>query len=132
MKTDALVLNISDVEFQIIEIWRRKKIPAETAKDIFSANLQNSEFDGIWSLKYEVDRTKFLRYLFTGCLFMEEDSAECGNPTMYSQLNGYSKTTQFENFFKSVNLLSSHLMKPKKKNLFDEICSVTFGKLFLV
>lgn len=132
MKTDALVLNISNEELQIIEIWRRKKIKVKKAKNTFSANLQNSEFDGIWSLKYEVDRTKFLRYLFTECLFMEEDSAECGNPTMYSELNGYTKTPLFENFFKSVNLLSSHLMKPKKKNLFDEICSVTFGKLFLV
>ena len=132
MKTDALVLKISDEELQIIEIWRKKKIPVKKAKDIFSANLQNSEFDGIWSLKYEVDRIKFLRYLFTGCLFMEEDSAECGNPTMYSKLNGYTKTVQFENFFKSVNLLSKHLMKPRKKYLFDEICSVTLGKLFLI
>ena len=132
MKTDALVLNTPDEELQIIEIWRRNKIPVKKAKDAFSTNLQNLEFDGIWSLKYEVDRIKFLRYLFTGCLFMDVDSAECGNPTMYSKLNGYRKTLQFENFFKSVNLLSSHLMKSTKNCLFEEICSATFGKLFLV
>ena len=131
MKTDALELNISAADLQVIEIWRRTKISIMKAKNIFSASLENPEFDGIWSLKHEVDRVKFLRYLFTGCIFVEENSAECGNPTMFAKLNGYIKIPQFECFFKSVNLWSLHLLKPRKNSLYEEICSVTFGKLVL-
>ena len=128
MKKDARLLNISTEELQIIEIWRRKKISVKKAKHSFSTNLINAEFDGIWSLKYEVDRVTFLRYLFTGCLFIKENSAECGNPTMFAQLNGYSRSPTFESFFKAVNLLSLRFSKPRKNLLFEEICTVTIGK----
>lgn len=131
MKTDAHVLSISANDLQIIEIWRRTKISVIKAKNTFSVSLESPEFDGIWSLKHEVDRVKFLRYLFTGCIFLEENSAECGNPTMFAKINGYIKTTQFECYFKSVNLWSLHLSKPRKNSLYEEICSATFGKLVL-
>ena len=131
MQTDAFVLNISAAELQVIEIWRRKKISIMKAKKNFSVSLENPEFDGIWSLKHEVDRVKFLRYLFTGCIFVEQNSAEGGNPTMFAKINGYIKIPQFESFFKSVNLWSIHLSKPRKNSLYEEICSVTFGKLVL-
>ena len=128
MKKDARLLNISTEGLQIIEIWRRKKTSVKKAKHFFSTNLQSAEFDGIWSLKYEVDRVTFLRYLFTGCLFMKENSAECGNPTMFARLNGYTKCPTFESFFKAVNLCSLHFSKPRKNFLFEEICTVTIGK----
>ena len=79
-------------------------------------------------MKFENDRVKFLRYLFTGCIFLEEISACCGNPTMFSQLNGCKKIYQFEDFFKSLDLGTSYLINPQKDLLFDELCSLAEGK----
>ena len=97
---------------------KNEKVSIKNAKADFSAHLENSNFDGIWSMKFEDDRVEFLRYLFTGCLFLEESCAYCGNPTMFSQLNGYKKIGQFENFFKSLDLRTSYLFNPKKDLLF--------------
>lgn len=115
-------------DFQILNILKNDKISTKKAKADFSAHLENSNFDGIWSMKFEGDRVKFLRYLFTGCIFLEESLACCGNPTMFSQLNGYRKIYQFEDFFKSLDLRTSYLINLGKDLLFDELCSLTEGK----
>ena len=120
--------NYSKEELQIIKIWLNTKPSIKKAKNNFSAYLINGNFEGVWSLKFKVDRVKFLRYLFTGCIFVEENLIYCGNPTMFSQLNGYTKIPQFENFFKSFYLGSRYLRHPQKSSLFEEICSVTEGR----
>ena len=120
--------NFSKEELQIINIWLNTKPSIKKAKSDFSAYLVNSNFEGVWSLKFKADRVKFLRYLFTGCIFVEENLTYCGNPTMFSQLNGYTKIPQFENFFQSFYLGSRYLTNPQKNSLFEEICSVTEGK----
>lgn len=128
MKTSASQLNLAEEELRIIDIWTEKKISARKAKNYFSANLSNANFCGVWSMKNETDRVRFLRYLFTGCIFVDEDLVKSGNPTMFTQLNGLRKNIAFENFFKSVNLKSTHLSKAKKNSLFEEITFATQGK----
>ena len=79
-------------------------------------------------MKNETDRVRFLRYLFTGCIFVDEDLVKSGNPTMFTQLNGFRKNIDFENFFESVRLQSNHFSNPQKNSLFEEITSVTQSK----
>lgn len=128
MKTSASQLNLAEEELRIIDIWREKKISARKAKNYFSANLSNANFCGVWSMKNETDRVRFLRYLFTGCIFVDEDLVKSGNPTMFTQLNGFRKNIDFENFFESVRLQSNHFSNPQKNSLFEEITSVTQSK----
>ena len=128
MKKGASQLNLAQEELRIIDIWGEKNISAKKAKNYFSANLTNSNFCGVWSMNSETDRVRFLRYLFTGCIFVDEDLVKSGNPTMFTQLNGLRKNIAFENFFKSVNLKSTHLSKAKKNSLFEEITFATQSK----
>ena len=128
MKKGASQLNLAQEELRIIDIWGEKNISAKKAKNYFSANLTNSNFCGVWSMNSETDRVRFLRYLFTGCVFVDEDLVKSGNPTMFTQLNGLRKNIAFENFFKSVNLKSTHLSKAKKNSLFEEITFATQSK----
>lgn len=128
MKKGASQLNLVQEELRIIDIWGEKNISAKKAKNYFSANLTNSNFCGVWSMNSETDRVRFLRYLFTGCIFVDEDLVKSGNPTMFTQLNGLRKNIAFENFFKSVNLKSTHLSKAKKNSLFEEITFATQSK----
>ena len=121
-------VSFSREELQIINTWMYTKPSIKKAKLEFSACLESANFEGVWSMKLEIDRIKFLRYLFNGCIFVEESSAHCGNPTMFSELNGYIKIIQFENFFRSFNLGSKYLIHPQRNSLFDEICSITEGK----
>ena len=126
MKIDEV--SFSREELQIINTWMHTKPSIKKAKREFSPCLESPNFEGIWSMKFKIDRIKFLRYLFNGCIFVEENSAHCGNPTMFSQLNGYTKTIQFENFFQSFNLGSKYFKCSQRNSLFDEICSITEGK----
>lgn len=129
MKMDEV--SFSREELQIINTWRYTKPSIKKARREFSAFLESANFEGVWSMKFKIDRIKFLRYLFNGCIFVEESSVHCGNPTMFSQLNGHTKIIQFENFFRSFNLESKYLKHPQRNSLFDEICSITEGKQLL-
>jgi len=67
------------------KIWL-KRLPhmsTEDAKFDFHMDCDVEDFfHPLLNLKREGDRLKFMRYLMTGCLFVEEVKAVCGNPTI--------------------------------------------------
>ena len=106
--------------------WLKASISTDAAKREFSKGLMDHHFDDVWKMKFEYDRVKFCRYLFTGCIFVEENEVVIGNPTMFSSYNGSSKAPE-ELFFKAIDLTSNQFSKRNRNlnSLYDAITSVT-------
>jgi len=74
------------------------------------------------------DRVKFSRYLFTGCIFVDEAQTVCGNSTMFTVLDGQEKMTG-ELFFKAIGLKETEGQKDTfSDNLFELIEYLTREK----
>ena len=94
-------------------IWTRKKnMSVEDAKESFSCNLQEANFMALNNLEIKADRVWYANYLFTGCLFLE-DEAVCGNCTMFPDQHDDWIRTNFENFFNTVDI---HIFVKKLEN----------------
>ena len=91
---------------ELLNNWRKARVTAQNAKLEFSKALRNCKFDSIWQMKYERDRVLFCRYLFTGCIFVDEKDIVCGNPTMFTEFEGMSRMP-IELFFEAIDLSSS-------------------------
>ena len=97
------------------------------AKSDFSKGLRNALFDDLWQMKYEGDRVRFCRYLFTGCIFVDENDVVCGNPTMFTDYEGATKIKE-ELFFKAFDvnaLIIDHYSNENQTSLYKTIVSAT-------
>ena len=101
-------------------------ITKNEAEQEYKAGLISSDFNDIWHLKTKVDRVKFCRYLFTGCIFVDEKKIVCGNKTMFADVCGTTKEPG-ELFFKAIDLTANglHQSGHKADSLFDTITRVT-------
>ena len=70
----------------LLQTWKKKDFSVNEAKKVFSKGLRNALFDDLWQMKYERDRVRFCRYLFTGCIFVDENAVVCGNPNHVHRL----------------------------------------------
>ena len=95
--------NLEKEDETLLRKWEIVDITKTRAKKMFSEGLRNSSFDAVWNMKFEEDRIAFCRYLFTGCIFVEENKIVCGNPTMFTKHDGSSKMKE-EAFFKAIKL----------------------------
>ena len=113
-------------DIPLIRQWMKTSVSVKKAKQEFSKGLRDIHFDDIWQMKFEVDRVKFCRYLFTGCIFVDEKDAVCGNVTMFSKYEGVQKIPE-KLFFKAIDLNARGLSKQKGNltSLFELITSVT-------
>ena len=112
---------------QLLQTWKKKDFSVNEAKKVFSKGLRNALFDDLWQMKYERDRVRFCRYLFTGCIFVDENAVVCGNPTMFTDYEGSTKIGQ-ELFFKAFDLNALNFGQFSSKNqtsLYDTIVSAT-------
>ena len=111
---------------QLLKTWKKKEFSVNEAKEVFSKGLRNALFDDLWQMKYERDRVRFCRYLFTGCIFVDENSVVCGNPTMFTDYEGSTKIEE-ELFFKAFDLNANcgHLSSKNRTLLYDFIVSAT-------
>ena len=95
--------NLEKEDETLLRKWENVDITKTRAKKMFSEGLRNCSFDAVWNMKFEEDRIAFCRYLFTGCIFVEENKIVCGNPTMFTKHDGSSKMNE-ESFFKAIEL----------------------------
>ena len=112
---------------QLLRTWMKKKFSVNEAKKLFSKGLRNAMFDDVWQMKYESDRVRFCRYLFTGCIFVDENTVVCGNPTMFTDYEGATKIDG-ELFFKAFDtkaLRSYHFSNQNQNSLYDTIVLAT-------
>ena len=110
---------------QLLKAWKKKDFSVKEAKKVFSEGLRNVMFDDLWQMKFECDRVRFCRYLFTGCIFVDENAVVCGNPTMFTDYEGCTKIGE-ELFFKAFDLNAlnfDHLSD--NALLYDTIVSAT-------
>jgi hypothetical protein len=122
--------NITPKDNDILKKWRSAKVTSNHAKEVFASDVRNPHFDSIWNLKEKDDRIKFTRYLFTGCIFVDESKITCGNPTMFTEVGGRVKKSQ-ELFFETIGLNSESFnneMVGSFKSLYDLIIEVTIKK----
>eukprot|EP00111_Clytia_hemisphaerica_P007374 TCONS_00021447-protein len=114
----------------IIQKWLRYKISLDDAKSKFSREIKSVDrdapFEAIWSMKLEEDRVKFLRYLYTGIIFVDESKISTGNPTMFYESPNNKRVTE-ESFFQSINLLASQFEvgRSNHKTMHELIISCT-------
>ena len=116
-------------DYPLIRKWMKTTVTVKKAKEQFSKGLRDTHFDDIWRMKFEEDRVKFCRYLFTGCIFVDEKEIVCGNVTMFTTQDGVEKIPE-ELFFKAIDMQARGLTKMTKKmssltSLFALITSVT-------
>ena len=112
-------------DLEILEKWQKVAIPMQKAKMEFSKSLENSDFDDVWRLRFETDRVQFCRYLFNGCIFVDDEKIVCGNKTMFSDVCGREKMPR-ELFFKAIDLTAVGFERDRHvKSLFDTIVAIT-------
>jgi len=74
-------------------------------------------------MKSERDRVMYCRYLFTGCIFVDEFNITCGNPTMFTEFDGQTKMPG-ESFFRAIDLkVLKYPMESRKFIRFAALCS---------
>ena len=123
---DVEKYNLDKEDVILLKKWKTARITIRFAQEDFSKGLVNPHFDDVWQMKSEKDRVMFCRYLFTGCIFVEEGNIVCGNPTMFSKSNGQSKAAQ-ELFFKAIDLLAVGFKRTitMSDSLFETITMLT-------
>jgi len=90
-------------DLPLLRKWQKADISIISAKAEFSSNLPDSIFHPGWKMKSERDRVMYCRYLFTGCIFVDEFNITCGNPTMFTEFDGQTKMPG-ESFFRAIDL----------------------------
>jgi len=109
--TDLLASNLEDEELtKILKHWQTSQMDVKTTvntwateDDLLKAG-RNAPFEACANLENEVDRVDFARYLFTGYIFVEEDSLQYRNVTMFSiPENIECRKVEEENFFHTFN-----------------------------
>ena len=116
-------------DIPLIRKWMNTSVSIKKAKVEFSKGLEDTHFDDVWRMKFEEDRVKFCRYLFTGCIFVKENELVCGNVTMFTKHKDVQKIPA-EIFFKAIDMHARGLSKQTKKmsnltSLFELMTSVT-------
>ena len=109
----------------IVKKWQKVTVSKENAEMEFSKGLRNVHFDDIWRMKSIEDQIGFCRYLFTGCIFVDEKKIVCGNKTMFANLNGTTKIGE-ELFFKAIDLNAVGFKRNRHSDsLYDTIVGLT-------
>ena len=112
----------------ILQKWQEVTITKEESVEEFSKDID--EFNDIWHMKINIDRVKFFRYLFTGCIFVDEKMIVCGNKTMFADVCGTTKKPG-ELFFKAIDLSANGFKSGRKTDsLYDNIIRVTHNIIF--
>ena len=75
---DPKEFQLDDEDVVIVEKWQKVTVSKKKAAVEFSKDLQNHHFDDVWRMKSIEDQIKFCRYLFTGCIFVDEKKIVCG------------------------------------------------------
>ena len=71
------------------------------------------------------DQIEFCRYLFTGCIFVDEKNIVCGNKTMFADVCGTTKMV-CELVFKVIDLTFSGFDRDRhSESLFETIVGET-------
>ena len=121
-------------DLPLLRKWQRADISIDIAKTMFSQDLQTSMFDPAWRMKSERDRVMFCRYLFTGCIFVDEFNTTCGNPTMFTEFDGQTRMPN-ESFFRGVDLKVFKSCSPfiswRTDSLLEMMTSMTTNKTMI-
>ena len=66
-------------------VWEKKReLTVEEAQKAFTDQIQGVHSEALLNLNVRADRVAFARYLFTGCIFVDEGcDPVCGNVTMF-------------------------------------------------
>ena len=122
---DPKKFQLDDEDVVIVKKWQDVTISQRMAEIEFSKGLKNSHFDDVWRMKSIEDQIKFCRYLFTGCIFVDEKKIVCGNKTMFANVCGTTKMV-CELFFKAIDLNAAGIERHRRyTTLFDTIVGVT-------
>ena len=112
----------------ILRNWQEVIVTKEEAVQEFSNEEKN--LNDIWHMKSMMDRVKFLRYIFTGFIFVDEKKIICGNKTMFSDACGTTKTPG-ELFFKAIDLNANGFNRARKAaSLYDTITTLTHKTIY--
>ena len=122
---DPKKFQLDSEDVSIVEKWQKVTISKKKAGYEFSKGLRNSSFDEVWRVKSKEDQIKFCRYLFNGCIFVDEKNIVCGNKTMFADVCGTTKMEE-EFFFKAIDLTASGFERDRHSDsLFDTVVGVT-------
>ena len=88
----------------LLECWGRASLGQEEASARWAQVLGSNAMMTLNQLASKTDRIDYVRYLFTGQVFVPESSTKTGNPTFFCLPEGYNNTKMDdENIFRSIN-----------------------------
>ena len=129
---DKHVPNINNTLLaKFASIWKTKiGMTAQDAKSAFNEKIRGFHFVPLLNLKVKDDRVAFARYLFTGCLFLDEGTQPVsGNVTMFPSRNESWLKRSFESFFATIHVLPFEEAVSTEESLINLITKTTRAKM---
>jgi len=114
-------------------VWSKKRTTVGEAENVFGAGRRPKHFVTLRNFKVAEDCVKYARYLYTGCLFMDDQGKEavCGNATMFpASFEDWERMPGLDDFFNCIGMDQvARQAGPQHASLIDLILEVTKDKL---